>query len=113
MRAIAAAFLCLCLTVGCDKKSEKETLPAEQRLLTFADDDAFLDYIQRTHLNYMWDGAEPTSGLAPERIHIDGVYPQNDADVVTTGGSGFGLAGLLVAVERGFIPRLCRRKSVV
>ena len=105
MRAIAAAFLCLCLTVGCDKKSEKETLPAEQRLLTFADDDAFLDYIQRTHLNYMWDGAEPTSGLAPERIHIDGVYPQNDADVVTTGGSGFGLAGLLVAVERGFIPR--------
>ena len=64
MRAIAAAFLCLCLTVGCDKKSEKETLPAEQRLLTFADDDAFLDYIQRTHLNYMWDGAEPTSGLA-------------------------------------------------
>ena len=105
MRAIAAAFLCLCLTVGCDKKSEKETLPAEQRLLTFADDDAFLDYIQRTHLNYMWDGAEPTSGLAPERIHIDGIYPQNDADVVTTGGSGFGLAGLLVAVERGFIPR--------
>ena len=105
MRAIAAAFLCLCLTVGCDKKSEKETLPAEQRLLTFADDDAFLDYIQRTHLNYMWDGAEPTSGLAPERIHIDGVYSQNDADVVTTGGSGFGLAGLLVAVERGFIPR--------
>lgn len=105
MRAIVAAFLCLCLTVGCDKKSEKETLPAEQRLLTFADDDAFLDYIQRTHLNYMWDGAEPTSGLAPERIHIEGVYPQNDADVVTTGGSGFGLAGLLVAVERGFIPR--------
>jgi len=46
MRAIAAVFLCLCLTVGCDKKSEKETLPAEQRLLTFADDDAFLDKLQ-------------------------------------------------------------------
>lgn len=81
MRTIAAAFLCLCLTAGCDKKSQKETPPAEQRLLTFADDDAFLDYVQRTHLNYMWDGAEPTSGLAPERIHMDGIYPQNDADV--------------------------------
>jgi Uncharacterized protein conserved in bacteria len=53
----------------------------------------------------MWEGAEPTSGLAPERIHIDGDYPQNDADVVTTGGSGFGIAGLIVGIEREFIPR--------
>jgi len=53
----------------------------------------------------MWEGAEATSGLAPERIHIDGEYPQNDADVVTTGGSGFGIAGLIVGMERGFIPR--------
>ena len=53
----------------------------------------------------MWEGAEPTSGLACERIHTDGVYPENDADIVTTGGSGFGIAGLLVGIERGFITR--------
>ena len=53
----------------------------------------------------MWEGAEKTSGLAPERIHMDGIYPQNDADVVTTGGSGFGIAGLIVGIERGFISR--------
>lgn len=40
-----------------------------------------------------------------ERIHTDGVYPENDADIVTTGGSGFGIAGLLVGIERGFITR--------
>ena len=51
----------------------------------------------------MWEGA-PT-GAAPERIHMDGVYPQNDADVITTGGSGFGIAGLIVGIEREFIPR--------
>lgn len=71
----------------------------------FESDDALLDYIQKTHLNYMWDGAEPTSGLARERIHLDGVYPQNDYNTVTTGGSGFGIAGLIVAMERGFITR--------
>ena len=27
----------------------------------------------------LWDGAEPTSGLARERIHMDGDYPENDA----------------------------------
>ncbi|MCI6293235.1 MAG: beta-glucosidase, partial [Bacteroidales bacterium] len=56
---------------------------------SFANDDAFLDYIQKVHFNYMWEGAEPTSGLAPERIHLDGIYPSNDKHVVTTGGSGF------------------------
>lgn len=72
---------------------------------SFVSDDEFLDFIQKTHFNYMWEGAEPTSGLAPERIHMDGVYPQDDAEVITTGGSGFGIAGLLVGVDRGFITR--------
>ena len=75
------------------------------RPMTFPSDDEFLDFIQQTHLNYMWEGAEKTSGLACERIHLDGVYPENDADVVTTGGSGFGIAGLIVGIERAFIPR--------
>ena len=75
------------------------------RPASFADDEALLDYIQRVHFNYMWDGAEPTSGLARERIHLDGDYPEHDQDVVTTGGSGFGIAGLVVAMERGFITR--------
>ncbi len=72
---------------------------------SFANDSVMLDYIQRVHLNYMWDGAEPNSGMAPERIHLDGVYPENDAHIVTTGGSGFGIAGLLVGIDRGFIDR--------
>lgn len=82
------------------KDVEEETRPSE-----FASDDELLDYIQKVHFNYMWDGAEATSGLACERIHLDGNYPQNDKDVVTTGGSGFGIAGLLVAIDRGFIDR--------
>lgn len=66
-------------------------------------DEEMLDWLQQVHFSYMWDGAEPTSGLAPERIHLDA--PSSDADVITTGGSGFGIAGLVAAVDRGFIPR--------
>lgn len=84
---------------------KEEDKKAESRPMSFASDDEFLDFIQKTHINYMWEGAEETSGLAPERIHMDGIYPQNDADVITTGGSGFGIAGLIVGIERGFIPR--------
>jgi hypothetical protein len=64
-----------------------------------------LTKLQRQTIDYFWTGAEPVSGLARERLHMDGVYPQNDQDVVTSGGSGFGLMAVLVGVERGFIPR--------
>ena len=99
---------------SCDKKSDsietnnsQENIPdtTHTRPMSFASDDEFLDYIQKIHFNYMWEGAEKTSGLACERIHLDGIYPENDADVVTTGGSGFGIAGLIVGIDRGFITR--------
>ena len=72
---------------------------------SFASDSAMLDYIQKVTLNYMWEGAEPVSRLAPERIHLDNIYPSNDKDVVTLGGSAFGVAGIIVGIERGFIDR--------
>ena len=89
------------------KASGEEPQPAtgESRPASFDNDDALLDYIEQVHFNYMWDGAEPNSGLARERIHLDGQYPENDQDVVTTGGSGFGIAGLIAAMDRGFITR--------
>ncbi len=68
-------------------------------------DDSLLTHIQRQTFQYFWDGAEPTSGLARERIHIDGEYPLNDQDVVTIGGSGFGMMALLVGIERQFVSR--------
>lgn len=68
-------------------------------------DDSLLTLVQQQTFRYFWDGAEPVSGLARERIHIDGEYPQNDREVVTIGGSGFGLMALLVGMERGFITR--------
>src|SRR5690554_2932085 len=68
-------------------------------------DEELLDMVQYYTFRYFWEGAEPTSGLARERIHIDGVYPQNDQNVVTTGGSGFGIFGILTGIERGWITR--------
>ncbi len=68
-------------------------------------DEVLKTQLQQQTFNYFWDGAEPVSGLARERLHLDGHYPHNDQDVVTTGGSGFGLMNLLVGVERGFIDR--------
>lgn len=68
-------------------------------------DDSLLTLVQARTFQYFWDGAEPVSGLARERIHIDDDYSENDQDVITSGGSGFGLMALVVGMERGFITR--------
>ena len=102
MTAAAAIFTALAM-LGCGGGNGSK--PAESQKQQFKDDEEFLDFIQKAHFNYMWDGAGKVSGLAPERIHIDNEYPENDKDVMATGGSGFGLAGIVVAMERGFIKR--------
>ncbi|MFZ2286374.1 MAG: glucoamylase family protein [Bacteroidales bacterium] len=60
-------------------------------------DDELLDLVQRQTFKYFYDFAHPASGLARER--------NSSGDVVTTGGSGFGVMAMIVAMERGFITR--------
>ncbi len=74
------------------------------------------DEVQKATFQYFWDGAEPNSGLARERFHVDGVYPQNDKHIITSGGGGFGVMAILVGIERGFITReegLARLERIV
>jgi hypothetical protein len=68
-------------------------------------DDSLLTLVQYRTFQYFWDGAEPNSGMARERFHVDGNYPENDINVVTSGGSGFGLMAILAGIERGFVTR--------
>lgn len=68
-------------------------------------DDSLLTLVQYRTFQYFWEGAEPVSGMARERIHMDGMYPENDQNVVTTGGTGFGIMAILTGIERGFITR--------
>jgi len=67
-----------------------------------SDEDA-LNLVQSESIKYFWDLAEPNSKLARERYIVNS--PSTDAQIVTTGGSGFGLMSLIVGVERGFISR--------
>ena len=79
-------------------------------------DDALMDTVQRRTFNYFWEGAEPNSGLAPERIHMDGIYPEKDQNVVTSGGSGFGIMTILSGIDRGYVTReegLARMEKIV
>jgi hypothetical protein len=60
-------------------------------------DDDLLTLVQEQTFKYFWDYAHPISGLMRERY--------GSGDVVTSGGSGFGLMAILVGIERNFITR--------
>ena len=68
-------------------------------------DSALMREVQQRTFRYFWDGAEPHSGAARERVHVDGDYPDHDAHIVTSGGTGFGVMALLVGIERRFVTR--------
>lgn len=71
-------------------------------------DDSLLTLVQKQTFKYFWDFGHPVSGLARER--------NTSGDVVTSGGSGFGIMAIVTAIHRGFISRmdgLNRMKTIV
>lgn len=60
-------------------------------------DEELLTKVQEQTFKYFWDFAHPISGLARER--------NSSGEVVTIGGSGFGVMSILVGIERGFITK--------
>jgi hypothetical protein len=84
---------------SCDNSSSAQQPPTTAPLTN----DQLLNMVQGDVFKYFWDYAEPNSKLARERYHVDN--PSFDQNIVTTGGSGFGLMTILVGIERGFVSR--------
>ena len=66
-------------------------------------DEEIMDLTQATTFKYFWDFANSSSGAARERYHPEN--PSLNENVVTSGGSGFGLMAIIVGIERGFITK--------
>lgn len=65
-------------------------------------DSVLLDQVQKQTFRYFWDFAHPVSGLSRERSNVAYNYGH---EVVTTGGTGFGVMAVIVATERKWITR--------
>ena len=63
----------------------------------FITNEELLTLVQRQTFRYFWEFGHPVSGMARER--------STSSHTVTTGGTGFGVMAMIVAVERGFISR--------
>jgi len=68
-------------------------------------DNQLLDTIQRRSFRYFWEFGHPVSGMARER--------NSSGDLVTTGGTGFGIMSIVAAVNRNFITKTKNRDRVL
>jgi hypothetical protein len=73
------------------------TIIDSSRKFPIISDDALLDSVQKRTFKYFWDLAHPVSGMARER--------NTDANIYTSGGTGFGIMAIVTAVHRNFITR--------
>jgi hypothetical protein len=74
----------------------------DPRTMAALSDPELLEAVQRQTLRFFWEGGHPMSGLALDR---SGRHAELNADMVTVGGSGFGILALIIAAERGWQPR--------
>jgi len=71
-------------------------------------DDQLLDLVEKQTLKYFYDFGHPVSGLARER--------NSSGDIVTSGGSGFGIMAIIAGISRGYISHadgLARMQKIV
>src|ERR1700712_3755903 len=107
MKKLIITPLLLLLVIGCFAQKHVKTTAGETRLknggiIKNLSDSALLDVVQRQSFRYFWDFGHPVSGLARERSNTSFDYGD---EVVTTGGSGFGIMAIIVATERKWITR--------
>ena len=83
------------------KIKQRSAINAPARQTNFTDS-ALLDVVQKQTFKYFWEFAHPVSGMARERSNVAFNYGD---EVVTSGGTGFGIMATIVATERKFIGR--------
>ena len=87
------------LVANCEKEKKVITqINPETPSVHKLSNEQLLDTLQLYTFKYFWDFAHPSSGMIRERSN-------GDNNIVTSGGSGFGVMAIIVGIERGFISR--------
>ncbi len=102
---IAALSATILLSYNCSSSSDWDvndsSVGIPQNPATVYTDSQITEMVKKDALKYFWDFAQSNSKLARERYHTDN--PSDDANTVTTGGSGFGLMTILVGIKNGYV----------
>ena len=105
MRMCFLLILLVCLShqpFAQKKNKTAEDLPGQTEGINKSlSDSALLDLVEKQTFRYFWDFADPVSGMARERSNLT----DYGHEIAATGGTGFGVMSIIVAVNRQWISR--------
>ncbi len=79
---------------------------AAQRSILSSADDALLEDLSKRSFMFFWEQADPDTGIVRDRARTSGAPVEGvSRDVGSIAAVGFGLTGLCIAAERGWVPR--------
>jgi hypothetical protein len=110
-RAVLVLGLCLTLAApgGCANRRpsvDTQGLPAHRQPVLSAADDALLEDLSKRSFLFFWEQADPETGIVRDRSRTTGAPVDGNArHVGSIAAVGFGLTGLCIAAERGWVPR--------
>jgi hypothetical protein len=90
-----------------DEASKRSVAPPE---ILSAEDDAFLDEVEKANYLFFWEQAHPETGLVKDRCNTRGTDTTIVANIAST---GFGLTALCIAQQRGWISLSDARERVI
>lgn len=106
VRYLTLILSCSVVVVSCTAQVKTRPLVRQGNL----SDSALLDVVQKQTFKYFWNFAHPVSAMARERSNEAYGYGN---EVVTTGGTGFGVMAIIAATERKWISRDTAAKFMV
>ncbi len=108
--ATGALTLLLVLASAACAPRPSTSLPATGTALRASalssEDDALLEDLSKRSFMFFWEQADPETGLVRDRSRTDGSPVAGvSRDIGSIAAVGFGLTGLCIAAERGWVPR--------
>jgi hypothetical protein len=106
---IVLLALVLLAPVACARRpavSVPPASPAPRASQLSPADDALLEDLSKRSFMFFWEQADPDTGIVRDRSRTDG-SPVSGAsrDIGSIASVGFGLSGLCIAADRGWVPR--------
>ena len=105
---IVAACMSVLADGGCVRSVTAAALGGAEnpRPSISAEDDALLEDLSKRSFLFFWEQADPDTGIVRDRARTDGTpVPGTARDVGSIASVGFGVSGLCLAAERGWVPR--------
>ena len=76
-----------------------------QRAAVSRDNDLFLEDLSKRTFMFFWEQADPSTGIIRDRSRTDGSPTERAGHIGSIASVGFGLSGMCIAAERGWLPR--------